>query len=154
MWNGFVQCDVTRKETVLKPKLIRGYENVSIIYDDGSRKTKQVHRLILETFNEVEKMNTLQVNHINGIKSDNRLCNLEWVTNKENVEHSIRMGLWKPKEQSGELNAMAKLTAENVIYILENQNKYSIKYFAELYNVSSRTIRNIKNGKTWKHIPR
>ena len=56
-----------------------GYLITSI---DG--KSKKVHRLILETF-IINKNNYPMVNHINGIKNDNRLCNLEWVSASQNV---------------------------------------------------------------------
>lgn len=53
---------------------------------------KTIHRLVLETFTSAKD---LQVNHIDGNKLNNNLSNLEWVTSKENINHSIITGLRK-----------------------------------------------------------
>lgn len=48
-------------------------------------KTFLIHRLILQSFNPIEDYQNYTVDHINGIRSDNRLENLRWVTNEENI---------------------------------------------------------------------
>ena len=60
-----------------------GYLRVPL-YKDGKCKNKQVHRLVWETFNG-KIPEDMQVNHINEIKSDNRLSNLNLMTCKENI---------------------------------------------------------------------
>ena len=64
-----------------------GYEKVALMCID-SRHRFSVHRLILETFNPVDNMRELQVNHIDGNKQNNALSNLEWVTCSENIKHA------------------------------------------------------------------
>ena len=81
-----------------------GYEKVSLVKLDPIKKTyrKTVHRLVAESFLG-GKHPTLQVNHINGVKNDNRLENLEWCTGSENVKHAYDSGLRKPSGGRGKI---------------------------------------------------
>jgi hypothetical protein len=65
-----------------------GYKECSF-YLNGKTPSYKIHRLVLMSFNPIEGMERLYVNHINHIRDDNRLENLEWVTPKENNYHSI-----------------------------------------------------------------
>ena len=67
----------------------------STIWVDGKSKTISQHRTLAEYFISNPKLK-LQVNHKNGIKHDNNLDNLEWVTQSENALHSFANGLQKP----------------------------------------------------------
>lgn len=73
----------------LKPKTDRyGYKAVTLV-KDGKQHYTTVHRLVAKAFipNPLSKR---CVNHINEIKTDNRVANLEWVTIKENDNHGTR----------------------------------------------------------------
>lgn len=88
-----------RNETTglnLKPwKNWKGYLLVDL-YSNGKATHKSVHRLVAEAF--LGSKHGMQVNHKNEVKSDNRLGNLEWVTQKENINYgtgNYRKGMAK-----------------------------------------------------------
>lgn len=70
-----------------------GYLRVCI-YSNGKVKDEYIHRLVATAFIPNPE-NKKFVNHKNGVKSDNRVENLEWCDGSENVNHAYRNGLWE-----------------------------------------------------------
>jgi hypothetical protein len=84
-----------------------GYIRVAL-FKKGVRKMQLVHRLVAEAFHPLSEFIGAEVNHIDGIKSNNFYLNLEWVSKSDNQKHAYRMGL---KSAKGDLNGrrIAKL---------------------------------------------
>lgn len=140
------------KGILLKPtKASTGYYTVMFSVG-GKTKRILVHRIVATAFIPNPE-NKPQVNHINGIKTDNRLENLEWCTRKENIAHADINGLMN--RATGESVGISKLTKNNVLAI---RRLYSIKGFTDMdlitkkYNVSKSTVNNVISRKTWKHV--
>lgn len=121
----------------------KGYFRVSI-----GGKLMFVHRLVANEYIP-NPQNKLQVNHKDGNKENNCVDNLEWVTNQENRNHAVENNL----QICGDKCSWSKLNENDVIYILNNKKNSSIE-LAKKFKVSSHTIRNVKNGKTWKQLKR
>ena len=106
-----------------------------------------VHRLVAMAFIPNPE-NKPFVNHKNGIKTDNRVENLEWVTRQENEDHAYTTGL---KNSTGSANTMAILNEAQVIEIRKGAD-CGQQFLAGEYGVSVATISRILRRKTWKHI--
>ena len=94
------------------------------------------------------------VNHIDGIKTNNFVENLEWNTQKENVRHSWDNGLSKPTCVKGIKNGRAKLSEEQVLEIrkLYKTGDYYQKDLAKIFDITQPLIGYIVNRKIWQHI--
>jgi hypothetical protein len=115
---------------------------------NGLSKQMTEHRIVAIAFIKNPK-NKETINHINGIKSDNRVENLEWNTHKENQEHAVRTGL---KDQKGIKHHKCKLTEEQVLEIRKigfSQKRMSL---SKKYGVCRTTILRIIRGSNWTHI--
>jgi len=132
-----------RSDILLKPNInSSGYHQVCL---RGSYLT--IHRLVLETFDPVEDMGSLQGNHLNMIKTDNRFINLDWCTNLENQRHSWDNGREAAK---GKSNGNSKLTEMDVLRIRELlQTSMLKKDIGRLFNISGENVRAIELRKSW-----
>lgn len=98
IWNGHGWFE--SKEKYLKPNILaKGYLQVDLAVGK-KRHPRQVHRLVAEAFIP-NPDNLPQVNHINGIKDDNRVENLEWCNNSMNQLHAYKTGLQVPHSTWG-----------------------------------------------------
>lgn len=129
----------------LKQHKCGGYLTIDLVVNNKANR-RLVHRLVAATYIPNPK-NKPEVNHINGIKNDNRVENLEWVTKSENQLHSIRIGL---RSTVGEKNSQCKLTESEARII--KYSKERTTYLSKMFNVSPPTICDIRKNRSWTHI--
>jgi hypothetical protein len=109
----------------------------------------KVHRLVAAAFIP-NPDNLPQVNHVEGNKSDNRACKLEWCTNQENIDHSVMVG---SRDPVGESNGRARLSELDVVDIRWLKGLgMSISALAREYQVTRTNIRHIVTGRSWSHV--
>lgn len=125
-----------------------GYLNIHI-----NNYTISIHRLIMLEFKSNEYFKGSVINHKNGIKTDNRIENLEWCTIKHNVIHAINNGLNPNFIKYGVNHKSSKLNEEDIPKI---RNMYkNIKNYTKVgqkFGISDNAVRKIVQGKTWTHI--
>ena len=141
---GLVANKTTRK--ILKPVInTKGY-----IQMDGPGK---IHRCVAEAF--IPNINDKpQVNHIDGVKTNNNVENLEWATNAENAKHKKENNLGKTVNvklaATGSNNTQSKLDETIVGFI--RSTSLSSSELSSIFEVSKATINDVRSKRTWKHI--
>jgi hypothetical protein len=130
--------DIYIKDTMQKMKLSlssNGYLRIGLT-KNNKKTIFLVHRLVALAYLK-NTDNKVQVNHINGIKHDNRLENLEWSTREENMQHAYKNGLMK-----GFYDCAYKIVLDK-----ENGIFYeSVKEASYLLKINYSTLRSMLQG--------
>ena len=110
--------------------------------------TRLVHRLVAEAFLG-SPPDGYEVNHINSVKDDNRIENLEYVTRSQNLLHAVEQtGAYR-----GERNSQATITEETVREIRRMHSEgMGYKRLAKHFGVSWGLARGVASGRCWSHV--
>ena len=130
-----------------------GYKN-TFVHNLDTKKQKQfyIHRLVATLFLDTPSSDKIQVNHIDGDKSNNKASNLEWCTAKENSQHSVKNKLYGRNTDSSR-RVRRETTTEKVHAIckLIQQGLTNYKIADEL-DVCRKVVERIKNRKRYTEI--
>lgn len=142
---------MTHKSKILKlTKCKTGYLMI-YLSKNKKRNYHAVHRLVAINFLENNK-NLPEVNHKDGVKTNNIVSNLEWCDRKYNNRHAIETGLLV--HVKGEQHGNSVLTNEDVLKIREiySTGTLSQEKIGVMFGVGDTAICKIISGKAWKHI--
>lgn len=137
----------SKSKRIMAPSVNQHGYIQTILHKNGQRTNVLLHRLVLEAFIGPcpEKY---QANHINGVKTDNRPENLQWVTGRANSLHAIRSGLQPHRRGSG--NGQSILTEEDIPVIRKRLSRGETQQtIGDDYGVSRFTISGIAQGRNW-----
>jgi hypothetical protein len=141
-----------------KPRILKlgwepnGYAHICLYKDDGTSKFHRVSCLVAQIFIP-NPDNLPEVNHKNGIKSNNKTDNLEWCTSSYNIKHSYDIRLRAGVNVKGSINGRAKLTEEDVPIIRDMLvNNIPQACIAERFGITQPQISLIKLNKRWTHV--
>lgn len=124
-----------------------GYVRLSVS-TSGKQHRFYVHRIVWIAGNGIPMDSEFQVNHLNGIRTDNRISNLDMVSPTENNRHEQTLP-WR-KQQFGESSPGAKMTESqrlNAISRVKNGETYAS--IADEYQVSPSSVSRAVNGRKW-----
>lgn len=147
--DGKIRNDKTGR--ILKPwKDNNGYRCIRL---GACTTNKHICRLLCIAFLG-KRSDNWEPNHKNGIKGDDRLENLEWLTHAQNGKHAWDIGTHVATPLYGKANGNTILTIRKVLKIrnLYASGKYSHRALGEMFKVNASTIAQVVNCVTWTHI--
>jgi len=152
-WPGYYVTTLGRvwsskSDRFLRPSVSsNGYLVVSLSHV-GRRQSFTVHGLVVRAFLG-PKPPSMEVNHRDGNRINNRLDNLEYVTRRYNIRHAFALQLYR---RDGVHNARARLTPDQVIEIRQcwASGGWTHAELARSYGVNRKTIGDIIHSRTWR----
>jgi hypothetical protein len=124
-----------------------GYVNIDLRSRFGIQ--RRAHQVVWESVHGPVPSG-LEINHRNGVKTDNTLANLELVTRQQNILHAYAIGL---KNNQGENHPQHKLTAEDVKEIRRSARIGDAqKWIGMRFGISRRQVCDIVNRRSWAHL--
>jgi hypothetical protein len=138
----------TINEKILKTFINKGGYEIAVVQNGSRGKHLAIHRLVALAFIPQIEGKTF-VNHIDGVKTNNAISNLEWCTRSENEKHAYRIGL---KTLKGEQHSQNILNETQVLQIRALRGKYSGRKVAKMYNMSHAAIFAIWLNRSWTHL--
>ena len=126
-----------------------GYPSVPLAGGSPGSRSHMIHTLVARAFLG-PRPEGHQINHIDGVKDNNRLDNLEYVTPKQNIAHARRLGL--VKFPCGIALQMARLTEDQVREIRRRRPHENAKQIADEFGISAAHVYGICNGNGRKGV--
>lgn len=160
-WEGFYEAsDLGEVRNVLPRKgtrvglILKGRPNEDgylkvVLQRPGQKQSAFVHRVVFEAFrHRLEEEQ--EVDHLDFVRSNNTLANLEAVTRKVNIERSFAKGRQMAR---GSRQGRAVFTETQVMSIIQRvADGETQKTIASEFNVTPTAINCIVRGKTWRHV--
>ena len=139
----------TKKEMAQRPHGNSGYFAFRACHNNKPTNVF-THKCVADSWLENPKK-LPQVNHINGVKTDNRISNLEWVTPAQNQRHAVSTGL----KASGE-DLYNSGVSNDVVHLIcqELRSGTRVVDIADKFGVKKDAVRNIRNGSCYFNIRR
>lgn len=136
----------------MKLHTYKGYVYANLC-KNGKYKNHLVHRIVGEAFLSKHR-NDFEINHLNGVKNDNRIENLEWCSRAKNCQHAYTTGLHVHNGLKGEENPRSKLSGKDVEYIRAfiEPTADDRKFLMDRFGIAKSTLSALLNNKTWRHV--
>jgi hypothetical protein len=142
--SGEIISKRTKKEKILKPHIDKfGYYRVGLMVSNTKSKTLRVHRLMMDTYGNPPPTDMVNptVDHINGNKLDNRIENLQWLSNEENSFKASHPKIYLIEDKNGELiivQNMKKWCRDNNLTYSNMLATYTHNFYHRGYKIASK----------------
>lgn len=125
-----------------------GYHRIVLYTNSIKKVTINLHKIVALAFVPNPSVKP-HINHLDGVKTNNRADNLEWCTPKENIQHAIKLGLIDTSIPSKFIRSN-KLTSDQAIEVFNSKGVY--KDIGAKFGINRATVSDLKRGLTWSHV--